>query len=288
MTSNPTRRGARPARVRWTRLTDDELLEVRMCDLGLRIGKGGLLDLCIRQLGRELEARGIDFRPRFWISEEWFSPDGIPGIAVPFYLAHPQLARLERRQMLEVEGGTHGWCMRILRHETGHAIENAYELRRLKARRKVFGPASKPYPEYYTPRPYSKDFVLHLDAWYAQSHPAEDFAETFAVWLNPRSQWRKVYAGWPAIQKLECVEEIMRTVAGSSPKVRTRRTVDALPTIRKTLREHYQEKRTRYEVEYPSFYDRDLMRLFSDALAAFPFWPRVNRAVRRAPNRSAA
>ena len=86
--------------------------------------------------------------------------------------------------MLEVEGGTPEWCMRILRHEAGHAIDNAYKLRQRRRRQQVFGPSYKAYPEFYDPKPYSKSFVLHLDSWYAQSHPDEDFAETFAVWLS--------------------------------------------------------------------------------------------------------
>ena len=114
--------------------------------------------------------------------------------------------------MLEVEGGEYEWCMRILRHEAGHAIDNAFKLRLRRQRLEVFGSHKKPYPESYTPRPYSKSFVLHLDAWYAQSHPDEDFAETFAVWLKPRSDWKRRYAGWPAIKKLEYVDELMREI----------------------------------------------------------------------------
>ena len=30
---------------------------------------------------------------------------------------------------------------------------------------------------------------------YAASHPEEDFAETFAVWLTPRSNWRQSFPG---------------------------------------------------------------------------------------------
>ena len=108
----------------------------------------------------------------------------MPGVAIPFYLAHPRLERLERAYMLEVEGGTPEWCLRILRHEAGHAIDNAFKLRQRRRRQQVFGPSYKAYPEYYDPKPYSKSFVLHLDSWYAQSHPDEDFAETFAVWLS--------------------------------------------------------------------------------------------------------
>ncbi len=168
----------------WATWTDEQLLALRMCDLGLTL-EGSGLDARIAQLSAELEARGLAFRPHYWLSDEWFTPDGVPGIAIPFYLAHPRLEKLERAQMLEVEGGDPESCLRILRHEAGHAIDNAYLLRRRPTRRRLFGTPATPYPEYYTPKPYSKSFVLHLDHWYAQSHPDEDFAETFAVWLDP-------------------------------------------------------------------------------------------------------
>ena len=78
-------------------------------------------------------------------------------------------------------------------------------------------PSSKRYPRYYRPNPASRNFVQHLRLWYAQSHPDEDFAETFAVWLTPRSNWRKRYAGWPALKKLEYVDELMAEIAGKRP-----------------------------------------------------------------------
>jgi hypothetical protein len=234
-----------------------------MCDLGLSI-RGTGVHLQIKQLLRELRERKLTFRPHFWLSDEWFTPDGLPGIAIPFYLAHPRLAQLEQSQMLEVEGGTPEWCMRILRHETGHAIENAFRLRRLRRRQKIFGKSSQRYPEFYTPRPHSRSYVLHLDMWYAQSHPDEDFAETFAVWLTPGFNWRQRYAGWPALKKLEYMDELMASLVGKAPLLRTRRKVDPLSSLKETLREHYAEKRERYEVDYPNFYDRDLRRLFSD------------------------
>lgn len=248
----------------WVNWTDDQLLDLRMCDLDLAI-EGTELEKRIAELYAELESRGLAFRPHFWLSDDWFTPDDIPGIALPFYLAHPRLTQLEMRQMLEVEGGAPEECMRILRHETGHAIENAYLLRRRKRRQLVFGKSSKPYPDYYTPKPYSKNYVLHLDMWYAQSHPDEDFAETFAVWLNPQSLWRQRYAQWPALKKLEYVDELMRDLAGKPPLVNSKRRVGPLPSLRKTLRLHYEKKRKRYGLDYPDFYDRDLRRLFSDA-----------------------
>ncbi len=247
-------------------LKDDELLDLRICDLGVSI-PGTMLEERIEQLYWELEARGIAFRPHFWLSNDWFSPDGVPGVAIPFYLADRRLMRLERKQLLEVEGGTHEWCMKILRHEAGHAIDTAYRLRRKRGYREHFGLVSQPYPEYYQPKPYSKRYVLHLDAWYAQAHPVEDFAETFAVWLKPRSTWRSQYKGWPALKKLEFVQSTMEDIADAKPKVTSREHVDPVRSMRITLREHYQKKRDHYGVDHPHFYDRDLMRLFSNESA---------------------
>jgi hypothetical protein len=251
-----------PAPLAWADFSDEALLDVRMCDLGLRID--GWLEDRVRALYAELDARGLAFRPHVWLSSEWFSPDGVPGIAIPFYLAHPRLMRLERAQMLEVEGGTPEWCLQILRHEAGHAFDNAYALRRRRRRVRLFGSPNVPYPDFYLPRPYSKSFVLHLDSWYAQSHPDEDFAETFAVWLSPDSDWRKRYADWPALRKLEYMDELMREIANRRPDVRTRRRVEPLEKLRTTLRKHYAVKRGHYGVDYPNFYDRDLRRVFSD------------------------
>ena len=99
------RRFSATAELAWSRLSDAELLELRICDLKLRIA-GTRLEKYVNQLYLELTARGLRFRPHCWLSEDWFSPEGVPGIAIPFFLAHPRLARLERNQMLEVEGGT--------------------------------------------------------------------------------------------------------------------------------------------------------------------------------------
>lgn len=259
-TTITTKRGG-PKWVRWRR---ERLLDLRFCDLGLNI-EGSILEERVRRIEAELEARGLDFRPHFWLSSEWFTPDGVPGVAIPFYLAHPRLTKLEEDFMFEVEGGTQRWCMKILRHEVGHAIDNAYRLHYKRSWRQVFGKASTPYPDEYQPRPYSKRFVLHLDNWYAQSHPTEDFAETFAVWLTPGAHWRKQYAGWPALKKIEYVDTLMKSVAGTPPPVRNNRVVEPLDELPMTLREYYEDKMARYGTDPPKFYDRDLRRLFSDA-----------------------
>jgi hypothetical protein len=251
-------------RPEWAEWSDDQLLDLRFADLGLRI-EGSWLEDRLAELYANLADRKLTFRPHAWLSAEWFTPDGVPGVAIPFYLAHPRLMKLEKAQMLEVEGGTPEWCMQILRHEAGHAFDNAYALRKRRRRLRIFGRPTEPYPDFYLPKPYSKSFVLHLDSWYAQSHPDEDFAETFAVWLTPGSDWRLRYSDWPALRKLEYMEALMVEIAGRPPVVSSRRRVEPIERLRATLRSHYATKREHYGLERPNFYDRDLRRLFSDA-----------------------
>jgi len=250
-------------RLNLNRLTEEQLLDQRLCDLPLRL-TGTPLTALIDRLYAELAAQGITFRPPCWLAEEWFSPDAIPGIAIPFFLAHPRLAALEKKFMLEVEGGTDQQCMRILRHEAGHALDIAYRLHRRKVWRETFGSFATPYPNIYLPRANSRRFVLHLDAWYAQAHPAEDFAETFAVWLTPNSRWRTRYAGWAALDKLECVDDMMEDIAGRAALNRKRKAVEPLAECKTTLREHYRKKTEYYQTDGSSRYDRILLRVFSN------------------------
>jgi hypothetical protein len=245
----------------WRHVTDEQLLDMRLCDLPIRIA-GTALAQRIKHLYVELADRGLRFRPHVWLSAEWFSPDGVPGFAIPFYLAHPRLMRLERRLMLEVEGATERECLRIMRHEAGHALSNAYRLHYKRSWRETFGPFGKPYPDFYKPKPHSRGYVLHLGAWYAQAHPAEDFAETFAIWLAPGTRWRTRYRGWPALRKLEYVDELMAEISGRASVVRRRAKVEKLSELKMTLREHYERKRAHYVMRRPAPFDRDLQRIF--------------------------
>lgn len=255
------RKGKRVREPAWTRLSDHELLQKRFCDLRLSL-RGTMVERHWKEVQKDLGGRGIRFRPHLWLSEEWFSPDGVPGIAVPFYMAHPRLMRLERQIMDEVEGGNANWLTRILRHEAGHALDNAFRLRRRKGWRKAFGKPSRPYPDVYRPRPASRDYVLHLGHWYAQSHPTEDFAETFAVWLQPRARWRRDYQGWPALNKLEYVDSLMRELKGARAAVANRELIEPLSEDTRTLAEHYHQKRARYDLDRPGAYDLRLKRIF--------------------------
>jgi hypothetical protein len=246
----------------WASLPDEQLLQLRLRDLKVKV-EGTWLEECLNTLHEELKQRELRVRPHAWISSEWFSPDSTPGIAFPFFLAHPRLMQLEKKKIFDVEGGTWSECMGILRHEAGHVVQHAYQLHRRRRWQQLFGPSSKRYPRYYRPNPASRNFVQHLRLWYAQSHPDEDFAETFAVWLRPRSNWRVRYAGWPVLKKLEFVDDLMAEIANQRPLLTRRERVEPLSQLTVTLAEHYRKKLALYAFDTPKTYDRDLQRLFS-------------------------
>ena len=254
----------------WASLPDEQLLKVRLKDLRVKVD-GTWLEDCLLTLHDELAERSITVRPHAWISNEWFSPENTPGIAMPFFLAHPRLMRLEKKMIIDVEGGTWNSCMEILRHEAGHVVQHAYQLSRRRQWQQTFGPTSQRYPRYYKPDPASRNYVEHLRLWYAQSHPDEDFAETFAVWLRPRSNWRTRYIGWPALKKLRYVDKLMAEIAGQRPLLRNRALVDPLSRFKETLGEYYRRKRETYLFDPPKTYDRDLRRLFSADPKHTPF-----------------
>lgn len=253
----------------WQDLPDEELLALRIRDLGLAI-EGSWLQPRVEQLYAELDARGVTCHPPCYLSDEWLTPDMIPVIGVPFWLAHPRLMQLERKMMLEVEGGTDEWCMKILRHECGHALNYAYRLYRRTQWRKLFGNISEPYHvDDYVAKPYSRRYVVHLADNYAQAHPDEDFAETFAVCLNPDSNWRKRFAGWPAIRKLNYVDHLIDEMGAMQPVNSDREELAAASRMRSTLSQYYDRRRRYLQEGFPGFYDPGLQKLFaSDAGAS--------------------
>lgn len=192
-----------------------EVLRKPIKELGLRL-EGSSVEKYVYQLYREIERKGLKhFRPACYLTDEWGCPSGEPVIGIPFYLADPKLAAVEKsRNDLESERE----IMMYMRHEAGHAFNYAYGLYKTQEWRDLFGPFRRPYREEYRPVPFSRSFVRHIPGWYAQKHPDEDFAETFAVWLTPRSNWRKRYKDFPgALKKLRYVDRIARQVAEKEP-----------------------------------------------------------------------
>jgi len=246
----------------WASLSDDELLEKRISQLGLKLA-GTSLQAHVQQLYTELSQKGLTYHPPCHIGDEWFVPVGIPAIFIPFFLTHDRLRELERKIILEVEGETPEWFMKLIRHEAAHAYAYAFQVFKKRKWQRLFGRTSaEETPSFYRPRPYSRSFVTHLEDWYAQSHPDEDFAETFAVWLTPGLDWRQRYAGWKALQKLEYVDELMTSLAGKPPVCAPEYRVADYDCLSVKLKTYYARKRKAYEHSFPDFYDNDLRQLF--------------------------
>lgn len=248
----------------WVALQDEDLLNCRICDLGLRLDRTPIFPR-IERLYRELDDHGIPCHPVCYLTREWLCPDKEPTIGIPFPLAHPRLRKLEKTMMLEVEGGTEKTFMQLLRHETGHALNYAYQLYRKTRWRELFGPFSAPYhPHSYAVRPYSRKYVTHLPGNYAQAHPDEDFAETFAVWLTPGLDWRRKYRDTGALAKLDYVDHLMSRLASMKPAVPNGKKHWQASRLRSTLRSYYAWKRREFAEAYPGYFDPDLRSLFPE------------------------
>jgi hypothetical protein len=166
--------------------------------------------------------------------------------------------------MLEAEGEKESWCMKLLRHEAGHAFNYAYRIHARKGWKETFGDINAPYYHVtYDSKPYSRRFVIHLEDHYAQAHPDEDFAETFAVWITPDSDWRTRYRGWPALEKLEYLDRVMADIGGTPPKVKKTDQPWSAGRMASTLQGFYERKRKYLGSEFPGYYDPGLKRIFA-------------------------
>lgn len=194
-----------------------DLLSRKISDLALKI-PGTRLEELVNELYQELEKAGISFMPKTYLSDEWGCPQGVPVIGIPFYLADPRLCELEG-ELTGIEAETDAETLTYLRHEAGHAFNYAYRLYLSTEWRRLFGQFSQPYKEEYKPIPFSARFVHHIPGWYAQKHPDDDFAETFAVWLTPGSEWKKKYTDTPALTKLLYIERVVRRYGRKPPVI---------------------------------------------------------------------
>ena len=255
--------GVSPSTDEWERERRD-LLGRRISELGLRVA-GSPVEQLASRLYDELELRDLVFRPPVYLSDEWGCPEGTPLIGVPFYLADERLARIESERSHGVEGAAE--AMQYMRHEAGHAFNYAYRLYDRADWRQTFGPYSRPYRERYHADPFSREYVRHVLGWYAQKHPDEDWAESFAVWLTPGLDWRREYAGWPALRKLDYVDRVMGEVGARQPDPAPAPTAADLPVdaMHYTVEEHYRELDETLPIDDERYFDGDLRNLFSSA-----------------------
>jgi hypothetical protein len=265
-----------------------ELLNTRICDLGLKIEKSPV-EPYVHRLHREFDEKGIIFRPRCYLTDGWGCPNEVPVIGIPFYLADRRLMRIEEEQTGEIEDES--MLQMLLRHEAGHALNYAYRLWEQPEWTEVFGRFETPYRDAFEPNPFSRQFVRHLAhgqshrTTYAQKHPDEDFAETLAVWLTPRSGWRTRYANWPALRKLECVARLMRRVRRREPLCTGGVLAAPIDDLTMTLAEHYGQRAERYRSKAQGYLDDKLrialpqVRAGADAIDAHLFLRRRHRSL---------
>jgi hypothetical protein len=239
-------------------------LNTRVCDLNLRI-KGSPLASFIDRLNDEFEQKLLVYRPAVYLTDTWGCPNEVPVLGIPFYLADRRLTRIEEEQTGDVEDEQ--MIMMYLRHEAGHAINYAYRLWESQGWTETFGRFTRPYRETFEPDPFTRQFVRHLVhsqyRWmYAQKHPDEDFAETFAVWLTPRSGWRRKYQNWPALRKLEYVDRLMRRIRSQAPVVQPGALLNAVDETTISLAAHYGQRIDRYRAQAQGYVDDKLRTAF--------------------------
>ncbi len=268
------------ANINLLELSEEQLLSLRICDFSLSI-QGTWIAECIEELYSELDAKEIKFKPQVYLAEEWLTPEDEPIIGIPFYLAHPSLMHLEQKMMLDAEGGTKKTCLQLLRHEMGHAISYAYRFQKRKSWQKTFGHSSADYEDTYRFRPYSKNFVRHLDGFYAQYHPDEDFAETFSVWLTPNLDWRVQYKNWKVIKKLEYIDRLMKEIQGKEPLAKAGKKYWHVSSLKRTLQNHYKKRRHVCAEDFAHFHDENLRRIFSEQSQENKKMPSAAKSIRK-------
>jgi hypothetical protein len=257
-----------------------ELLQSRICDLGLSPRSPRLAPF-LRQLAHDLDAKGLRFRPSSYLTDSWGCPDRVPVIGIPFYLADDRLARIEEEQTGEVESPQS--TLMLLRHEAAHAYNYAFRLWEDPEWSETFGSFHEPYRDVFQPNPRSRSYVQHITAHqygptYAQKHPDEDFAETFAVVLTPRSGWRRRYARWPVYRKLTYVERLIREIGARSPQVKGGDLLRPVEELTMTVAEHYGERAERFRAAAQGYVDDRLREAFGPLKGeGIPLGPVIRR-----------
>lgn len=244
--------------------TGGRWLSTPIHQLGLQIA-GTPLEPILADFQDELRRAGITrIHPHFYLSTEWGVPFDTVSIAIPFYLAHADLTALHAERAGHVEGFNRADILRYLRHEMGHVINYGYQLYERPEWVQRFGSITQPYEEEYHTEPFSRRFVRHLPGWYAQKHPDEDWAETFAVWLTPGRDWQADYAEWPeALAKLEYCDRVMAELRDREPVVTATESDEAVTELTASLEQYYGDTTPR-PIIFPRGLGGALRAIFED------------------------
>jgi hypothetical protein len=243
---------------------EGRLLSTPIRDLGLKIA-GTPLEPILKEFRKELESVGIKkLKPHFYLSTEWGVPFNTISLAIPFYLARPDLIEVHAERVGHVEGVGRPEILRYLRHEMGHVVNYAYKLYEHDEWIKQFGSITQPYVEEYRPQPFSRRYVRHLPGWYAQKHPDEDWAETFAVWMTPGKDWRATYANWAtALAKVQYCDRTMKLLNEREPDVTATEADEDVSTLVESVEDFYKADDSDTEAPPPGL-DGALLGIFED------------------------
>ncbi len=255
-------------------MTDDE--DDKSFQEAGRWSRHPIRDLCLSIVGSPLEAIVAEFlkeiqaiglyktSPRLYLSTEWGVPEGTIAIAIPFYLAREEFTTLQRQRMGHVEGTSPADILRYLRHEMGHVVNYAYQLFETEEWVCLFGSMTQPYRDEYQPEPFSDRFVHHLPGWYAQKHPDEDWAETFAVWMTPGVNWQRAYEDRPvALAKLQYCDRIIPKLGPQEPQVKADDLDEDVAEIAYSIETYYRQQ-SLPQAPLPAGLDGALLALFDD------------------------
>jgi hypothetical protein len=251
-----------------TETTKLELLSTPIHALDLSM-KDAIFGQAIPVVREELRRAGLTkLDPIFYISTGYGCIAGQPLIALGFYDFHPLLKDLNQEYR--------GWrysdadIFDLLRHECGHAFCYSYKLYRRRDFRELFdvhGNFFNTYPDKdkFTYNPWSRDYVNPNGDHYAQKHPDEDFAESFTVWLTPRSHWKSVYKRYPrALRKLQYVDKIVKELGRKPPEVEINENwmLEPYGDIKQTVAQFMKAKPQRYYTKATGYVDPDLRDIF--------------------------
>ena len=253
-------------------MTEDELLSFKLCELSISL-ESTVFAQDLSTLTTELRNKKIRFKPTLYFADDWFVADGNTAVAIPFYLGHPRLLKMEKKHVQFVEGHTKTQFIKFLRHECGHAIDNAFLLRRKRIRQRLFGLSCKRYPNSYSFDLDSRDYVRNIRDGYAQSHPDEDWAETFAVWLSSDKNWQRKYGNWPAFEKLSYMDEVMRDLRNVLPEKECSKQVGSIGSDQRTLKQYYRDRCRELKLNRSNFFQDRLSSVFyvrKETVDAYP------------------
>lgn len=241
-------------------LNQDEILALKLKQLKVDIS-GSWVEPLIKQVFEELESFGLKWRPHIWVSNEWFCPDGVPGVAIPFYLLSKKLIKMEKENVGFIEGHTDISFLKLFRHEVGHAFDNAFKLRNKHLRQSIFGSSKLEYKKYYSPKKYSTSYVKHLPLNYAQAHPDEDFAETFAFVISGKHN-KKFNQSLIVRKKINFILQSLDSAKRSRPKLNNKYKFEELNHDQRTLKSYYRQRRK--DLNITNINTKDFLQSFSD------------------------